>query len=46
MTINIEEALEEHLFWLQMMDDSTRFILDALPVNETEIIKKAREFIT
>lgn len=39
-----EAAAFEHQFWLQVLGDHARFILDALSVNEKEDIEKAKEF--
>jgi hypothetical protein len=35
----------EHLFWLQILGDHSRFILDALSPRETVEIQKAERFI-
>lgn len=40
-----EIALFEHAFWLQILGDHSRFILNALSPNETDLIDKANEFI-
>ncbi|RXJ03861.1 DUF2935 domain-containing protein [Anaerobacillus alkaliphilus] len=40
-----EVALFEHQFWLQVLGDHGRFILDALSPKETEEITKAETFI-
>ncbi|KMT20781.1 DUF2935 domain-containing protein [Clostridium cylindrosporum] len=43
---NIKEmALFEHRFWLQILGDHSRFILNALSPKETTNIQKANEFI-
>lgn len=43
---NIEEmALFEHRFWLQILGDHSRFILNALSPKEKALIRKANEFI-
>ncbi len=40
-----EVALFEHRFWLQVLGDHGRFILDALSPKETEEVQKAKDFI-
>lgn len=40
-----EMALFEHGFWLQILGDHSRFILNALSPKETDFIEKANEFI-
>lgn len=43
---NIKEmAIFEHNFWLQILGDHSRFILNALSPNETANIQKANQFI-
>lgn len=43
---NIEEiALFEHRFWLQILGDHSRFILNALSPKEKEFVQEANEFI-
>lgn len=39
-----ETAVFEHTFWLQVLGDHARFILDSLAVSEKDDIKKATEF--
>ncbi|MFZ4452881.1 DUF2935 domain-containing protein [Salibacterium aidingense] len=39
-------AEEEHLFWLQVLGDHSRFIHDTLAPSETEYIEAAQAFIT
>ncbi|MFC0270867.1 DUF2935 domain-containing protein [Metabacillus herbersteinensis] len=39
-----EASVFEHMFWLQVLGDHARFILDSLAVSEKEDIKKATEF--
>ncbi|WFA10086.1 DUF2935 domain-containing protein [Tissierella sp. Yu-01] len=41
----LESALFEHRFWLQILGDHSRFILNTLSPNETEKIQRARYFI-
>lgn len=41
----LEEALFEHRFWLQILGDHSRFILNTLSPNETNKIQIARSFI-
>lgn len=44
--ISIEEmALFEHRFWLQILGDHSRFILNSLSSNETHFVHEAKEFI-
>ena len=43
--VNIESALYEHRFWLQIMGDHSRFIFFSLAPTETEYILLAQEFI-
>lgn len=44
---NVKEmSLFEHHFWLQILGDHSRFILNALSPKETASIYKANEFIT
>lgn len=43
--VNIESALFEHRFWLQIMGDHSRFIFFSLAPTETEYIVLAQEFI-
>ncbi|WP_227934873.1 DUF2935 domain-containing protein [Alkalihalobacillus deserti] len=40
-----ENALFEHRFWLQVLGDHARFIRDTLSPTETELVKKAVQFI-
>jgi hypothetical protein len=40
-----ENALFEHHFWLQVLGDHARFIRDTLSPTETELVKKAIQFI-
>ena len=40
-----EITLFEHAFWLQILGDHSRFILNALSPKETDFIDKANEFI-
>lgn len=40
-----EIAFFEHTFWLQILGDHSRFILNALSPNEIDFINKANEFI-
>lgn len=40
-----EIAFFEHAFWLQILGDHSRFILNALSEKETDFIDKAKEFI-
>lgn len=42
---NDEIALFEHHFWLQILGDYSRFILNSLSPKETVFIQKANEFI-
>lgn len=43
---NVKEmALFEHHFWLQILGDHSRFILNGLSPKETECIHKSKEFI-
>ncbi|WP_416828213.1 DUF2935 domain-containing protein [Ectobacillus polymachus] len=45
MNVTFEESAEfEHKFWLQILGDHARFILDSLAEKETEEIEKARYF--
>ncbi|KKI93402.1 hypothetical protein WQ54_03970 [Bacillus sp. SA1-12] len=39
-----EAAVFEHQFWLQILGDHARFILNSLAVSEQDDIKKARQF--
>ncbi|RSL33036.1 DUF2935 domain-containing protein [Salibacterium salarium] len=39
-------AREEHLFWLQILGDHSRFLHDTLAPSETEYIETAQAFIT
>lgn len=41
-----QAALFEHKFWLQVLGDHARFIMNALSPKETELINKSRQFIT
>ena len=38
-------ALFEHRFWLQILGDHSRFILNALSPKETALIQQANQFI-
>ncbi|MDD3173798.1 MAG: DUF2935 domain-containing protein [Herbinix sp.] len=42
---NIDAALSEHRFWLQIMGDHSRFIFFSLAPTESEYILTAQEFI-
>lgn len=42
---NVETALFEHRFWLQILGDHSRFIFFSLAATETEYIVLAQEFI-
>lgn len=42
---NMEAALSEHRFWLQIMGDHSRFIFFSLAPTESEYILTAQEFI-
>ncbi|MBW5448125.1 DUF2935 domain-containing protein [Cohnella sp. CFH 77786] len=44
--IRTDGALYEHRFWLQILGDHARFILDALSPKETADIQKAQYFIS
>ncbi len=39
-----ETAVFEHKFWLQVLGDHARFILDSLAEREKEDIQKAKQF--
>ncbi|AJY76871.1 DUF2935 domain-containing protein [Paenibacillus beijingensis] len=41
----VQSALYEHRFWLQILGDHSRFILNALSPKETPAIQKAQYFI-
>jgi hypothetical protein len=43
--IHRDELLFEHRFWLQILGDHSRFILNSLSPEEEKEIEKAREFI-
>lgn len=43
--VNIEPAIFEHRFWLQILGDHSRFIFFSLAPTETEYILLAQEFI-
>ncbi|XID94770.1 DUF2935 domain-containing protein [Paenibacillaceae bacterium WGS1546] len=40
-----QEAIAEHRFWLQVLGDHSRFILNALSPSETGDVEQARRFI-
>lgn len=40
-----DTVLFEHRFWLQILGDHSRFILDSLPIEEAAEIQRARNFI-
>lgn len=42
---NKDMALFEHHFWLQILGDHSRFILNALSPKETAFIRQANQFI-
>lgn len=44
-TISNSEILYEHHFWLQILGDHSRLILNALPVQEDVLIQKSKNFI-
>lgn len=44
-SVNIESAVFEHRFWLQILGDHSRFIFFSLAPTETEYILLAQEFI-
>jgi len=44
-TTNIDAALYEHRFWLQVLGDHSRFIFFSLAPSETEYLMLAQEFI-
>jgi hypothetical protein len=44
-SVNIEAAVFEHRFWLQILGDHSRFIFFSLAPTETEYIILAQEFI-
>jgi hypothetical protein len=44
-TVDLESALFEHRFWLQVLGDHSRFIFFSLAPTETEYILLAQEFI-
>lgn len=41
-----DKTLFEHQFWLQILGDHSRFILNALSPNEEAFIQKTNAFIT
>lgn len=43
--INVDAALSEHRFWLQIMGDHSRFIFFSMAPTESEFILTAQEFI-
>jgi hypothetical protein len=44
-SINNNEILSEHRFWLQILGDHSRFILNALSPQEEVLIQKSKNFI-
>jgi hypothetical protein len=42
----VHEAIFEHRFWLHVLGDHARFILDAMSPREKEEIRSAESFIT
>lgn len=44
MDIYKNDLLFEHRFWLQILGDHSRFIINALPCKEVDLVKKATSF--